>query len=428
MTAATVDYDSAINIVRGDNIEERMALAANPQTPPEFLYYLSDDPDVGVRRTVAENPSTPSKADINLSKDDDISVRCAVARKIVGDGLDTASRRDMWRMGFTILETLMHDSVVKVRRILSEAFRSDAKAPHTIVLGLARDTEESVAAPVLQDSPVLTDADMVSIIRQGAPDWAQQAIAGRASLSPAVADTLISHGQTSTVARLIDNPGSSLAPAALESLVDRSATSKELQSPLVERKGMSGGLLTKLAKFVAVPLLKTLCARSDLDQESVGAINTAISSRDDKPSVRAASAKTEAGSAPSGEPSQEGVENNNGGGDGPAARVRRLFDDGSLTDEAVAIALDRWDNEFVMEALGLRSGYSIDVIRRMVRVKSARTIVALSWKAGFSARFSMDLQRQLAHIPPTKLVNARDGIDYALSTSEMEKQLSLFDA
>lgn len=435
MTAAAVDYEHAINIVRGDNVEERMALAANPNTPPEFLYYLSDDPDVGVRRTVGENPSTPSKADVNLSKDDDISVRCAVARKIVGDGLDAASRRDMWRMGFTILETLLRDNVVKVRRILAEAFRSDVKAPHTIVLGLARDMDERVASPILRDSPVLTEADMVSIIREGAPDWAQQAIAGRETLPQTVADTLVSHGQTTAVATVISNPGSSLAPSALETLVDRSATATELQPPLVERKDMSGGLLTKLATFVAVPLLKKLCGRKDLDRESAVAINTAISSRADNPSVRAVATESQDGSPPSTDAGDPLVQGQNGKSaakqgtdDGPAARARRLFADGKLTDEAVAVALDRWDYDFVMEALALRAGYTIDLVRRMVRVKSARTIVALSWKAGFSARFSMDLQRQLAHIPPTKIVNAREGIDYALTTSEMESQLSLFDA
>ena len=417
MAAAAVDYESAINIVRGDNVEERMALASNSHTPPEFLYYLSEDPDVGVRRAVGENPSTPNKADVRLSKDDDISVRCAVARKIVGDGLDPEARRDMWRMGFTILETLMRDNVVKVRRILADAFKSDANAPHQTVLGLARDTDETVAAPILRESPVLTDDDMVSIIQDGAPDWAHHAIAGRESLSPVLADSLISHGGVKAVAEVIANPGSSLAPPVLDALVDRSATSTELQPPLVERKDVSGGLLIKLAKFVAVPLLKTLCGRKDLDRQSVSAINNAIEARDDKPADRAAPAKVEPGAA-DGDARPAAT---------PESRARQLFAEGSLTDEAVALALDRWENNFVMEALALRAGFATEKVRRMVRVKSARTIVALSWKAGFTARFAMDLQRQLANILPTKMINARDGIDYALSTSEMEDQLALFD-
>jgi hypothetical protein len=52
--------------------------------------------------------------------------------------------------------------------------------------------------------------------------------------------------------------------------------------------------------------------------------------------------------------------------------------------------------------------------------------MALSWKAGFNARFAMDLQRQLAGIPPRKVINARNGIDYPHSPEDMTTQLSLF--
>ena len=66
MTAAAGDFDRAINIVRGDNVEERVELASNPRTPPEIFYYLLEDPDIGVRRAVGENPSTINKADVRL--------------------------------------------------------------------------------------------------------------------------------------------------------------------------------------------------------------------------------------------------------------------------------------------------------------------------------------------------------------------------
>jgi uncharacterized protein (DUF2336 family) len=421
MTAAAIDYERAVAIVRGDNVEERMDLASNSHTPPEFLYYLSEDPDVGVRRAVGENSSTPSKADANLSKDDDVSVRCAVARKIVGEGLDPESRRDMWRMGFTILETLMQDSVVKVRRILSKALGSDPDAPREIVLGLAHDKEEEVAAPVLQESPMLTGDDLMAILNGGPPDWAEQSIAVRDNLSPALADFLIRNGHAGAVAKLIANPEASIPEADLEKLVDRSATVKELQPPLVERKDMSGGLLSKLARFVAQPLLKTLCGRKDLDQKSVSAINSAIESRDDKPGLRAIPKEVEdtATNSPTDEAIPEGKT--------PEARARQLFKEGSLTDDVVALALERWENNFVMEALALRAGYPTEKVRRMVRVKTARTMVSLSWKAGFTARFSMELQRHLACILSTKILNARDGVDYALSTADMENQLALFD-
>ena len=95
--------------------------------------------------------------------------------------------------------------------------------------------------------------------------------------------------------------------------------------------------------------------------------------------------------------------------------------EGSLTDDVVATALLGQGNEVVMAALALRAGYPVETIRRMVCVQSARTIVALSWNAGNLARFAMDLQRQVAGILPTKIVNGRDGVYHAHSTSEIQK-------
>lgn len=428
MGSPAIDYEGAMEIARGDDVEARLVLAADPRTPPEFLYFLAEDTDIGVRRAIGENPATPNKADVLLSRDADISVRCAVARKIVGEGLEPAKRQDLWRMGFTILETLMRDNVVKVRKILSQALKSDVQAPHPLVLALARDQEEDIAAPVLRESPVLSDDDMVTIIQDGAPGWAQRAIAGREALSPSVGDALIAHGEPAVVAATIANPGASLAPAVLDGLVDRARTDNELQPPLVERKDLGGGLLVKLAKFVAGPLLKKLCSRDDIDEATAAGMNQAIDSRGDQETQRAKAGPRKAAPEPGAtEPDAPAARPRPKRAETAESRARRLFEEGSLTDETVALALDNWDNGFVTEALALRSGLSGDLVQRMIKVQNARTMMALSWKAGFTARFAMDLQRQLATIPPHKIMNARDGVDYPMSTSEMEDQLALFD-
>ena len=104
----------------------------------------------------------------------------------------------------------------------------------------------------------------------------------------------------------------------------------ELQPPLVDRKNMSGGLLTKLAKFVALHFLKTLCGRKDLDQQSVSAINKAIESRDDKAGNRVAMAEFRGPSLDSETSTDATAE----------ARVRQLFAEGSLTDDVDTTALD----------------------------------------------------------------------------------------
>lgn len=429
MVTAALDYNRAIAILQGEDAAARATLAGDRRTPPEILFYLAEDPDIGVRRVVAENPSTPGKADALLSRDANISVRCAIARKIVGGGLDEKARRDMRRMGFTILETLMRDKVVRVRRILADAFRTDPKAPRRAVLGLARDRAKWVASPILRGSPVLTDADMVSIIEDGAPEWAQAAIARRDTVSPKVTEALVARGGTRAVAAMIANPRAQLAPPVLERLVDRAEQVPEWQKPLVSRPNMAGGLLVKLARFVAAPLLSVLCRRGDLDGETASSVNSVLEIRADEPGVRAVPARS-AATAAAGRKARAAprvtVEKPEWS-ESAADRARQLHETGALSDAAVALALDKRETGFVIEALALRAGLPADTVRRMVKVQSARTMVALSWKAGFGARFSMDLQRHLAAIPPTRMINAREGISYPMSETEMQEQLALFD-
>jgi len=274
-----IAYDDAIEVVRSGDGETRARLGADPGTPPEFLYYLAEDPDVAVRRAVAENPNTPNKADLLLAKDADMGVRCILARKLVGDGLDDDERAKLWRMGFTILETLMRDQFVQVRRILTNAFHADPAAPHDVVLGLARDAEQEIAAPVLADSPVLTEDDLVSIIEDGAPGWAQDAIAGREALPPAAADAVIEAGDGRAGATLLARKDVALSQQCLTRAVEQAEKTPEWQSPLVVRPDVKGSLLVRLARFVAAPLLSMLRARPDIDAETAKQVDDAICSR-----------------------------------------------------------------------------------------------------------------------------------------------------
>ena len=420
MATAARQYQELGSILQSDDDSARRSLAADTDTPPEVLYFLAENGEVEVRRLVAENPSTPNQADVILSRDADVSVRCALARKIVGDGLDEDAKRNMWRMGFTILETLLRDKVVSVRRILSEAFKSPADAPREIVIQLARDTEEEVAAPVLSGSPVLTEADLTALIEDGAPDWAKCAIAQREEVSEHLCDILISDDCPVAMKQLAENKTISLPEPVLEKIVHKAESVPEIQPALVERNDISDNLLVRLVRFVAAPLLSKLCECREIDSKVATRMNRAIETRKDQPGIRVTS-------APKGGQPAAGKVDAGGNTEAPRYRAKRLFDNEQLTDDSVAAALDNKDTEFVLAALALRAGIPMPTVERMVRVKSVKTIVALAWKAGFSARFAMDLQRDLAFIPPNKIMNARDGIDFPLRNDEMEYQLSIFE-
>src|SRR6266571_7220968 len=61
---------------------------------------------------------------------------------------------------------LLDDASPLVRRALAQALASSPEAPPTIILALASDQPE-VAAPVLEHSPLLLDADLVDMVGAG---------------------------------------------------------------------------------------------------------------------------------------------------------------------------------------------------------------------------------------------------------------------
>ena len=108
-----------------------------------------------------------------------------------------------------------------------------------------------------------------------------------------------------------------------------------------------------------------------------------------------------------------------------ADRAQELHAAGRLSDEMVSAALDRADREFVIMALALRGKCTIAKVQRIVASKSPRTMTALAWKAGFTARFAMELQKRLSRIRPPSILNARDGIDFAMTQGQMTEQLAM---
>ncbi len=419
MATAKVDIASFKETLKHGNTRARAELASSAATPPEILCFLTEDGEAEVRRAVADNPNTPATAQAALSRDPDISVRVALARTMVGDGLDESARQTLWRTGFTILETLMRDQVVRVRNALASGLASKKEAPHPVVLHLARDKAEKVATPILSNSPVLTDSDMIDYLRDGAPDWAQTAMAGRTEVSGDLGAGLTDVAGPIALATLAGNGGAFLTESVLEELAARAETESGLQEPLAGRNRLPGSILVRLARFVASPLLSRLCGRTDIDRETARRMNRAIETRIDMPDVRAVPGATAIDNPVS--PASPGNDN-----ESSVARASNLFREGKLTDDAIALALDSNRRDFVIAALALRAGMPEDRARRMADAGSARTMVALSWKAGLSARFALDLQRSLARIPHTKVINARNGLDYALTPAEMTEQLALF--
>ncbi|MGE0746038.1 MAG: DUF2336 domain-containing protein [Rhodospirillales bacterium] len=407
MSELALDYETAKEIARNGAEGARATLAADPATAPELLYFLSQDASAAVRRAVAGNPATPRQADSMLSRDSDHGVRVALARKAVGVGLSDGERKSLWRMTFTLLETLATDAVVQVRRSLSDALRSLADAPRAVVLKLARDPAPDVAVPILRSSPALTDSDLIELVQEAPTDWAQAAIADRPTVSAAVCDALVARGSVPAIATLLNNRNASISDTALERIVDQAQGVEAWHAPLAHRPSMPQRLLERIGLLAAMPRRGAAAAKAAVYAPGGEARRPA-----------AAGAADWAKGTPA-ERSARGWET-------PTERARRLFAAGQLTEELVAMTLENGRREFAVESLALKAGLGQDAVRRILDSRSPRSITALCWKAGFTMRFAMEVQRTLGGVAPSELLNARHGIDYPLTPEQMTSQLAMF--
>ncbi len=107
-------------------------------------------------------------------------------------------------------------------------------------------------------------------------------------------------------------------------------------------------------------------------------------------------------------------------------RARKAHAAGKLDEDMVAAALTQSDRGFVLAALSLRGNVPMEAVDKIIGGQSARGVTALCWRAKLSMRLCRQIQLRIANIPPTAVLNARDGTHYPMSDSEMVWQLEFF--
>jgi uncharacterized protein (DUF2336 family) len=402
-----LSYEESRELAESGSDRARADLAARADLRPELLYFLAEDPSTEVRRRIAANAGTPSQADLILARDADEAVRAELAAKVArltaeaGRGAQEKAQRFVEET----LELLARDQATRVRQILAEALKSVAGAPPQVIRSLARDTEDVVACPVLEFSPLLSDEDLLEIIASSGVSSRLCAISRRSHLGEAISDAIVQRDDRQAVSELLANKSAQIREETLDRLIDGSVRETAWQPALVERPALSPAAVKKLAGFVAESLLKKLQGRSDLDDRTARAVAEEVRKRIDQGGNEAPAAKA---------------------GANPAEQVAKLKKAGKLNSEAVGDAVLAGQRDFVRHALAAMAGVEVDYVDRVLQGHSAKGITAIAWKAGCSMRVALQLQINMGGIPPNKALNARDGSEYPLSPEEMEWQLDFF--
>jgi uncharacterized protein (DUF2336 family) len=189
-------------------------------------------------------------------------VRADVASK-VASGIEAADlSANELAVAQDILRILAQDVAVAVRCALSHNLRSATRLPHDVALRLAHDVED-VALPILQDSPILNEADLIAVIKAGSPRK-QVMIAGRPDVSDGVAEALIVEAVEPAVVALMENATARIGAGSLDKALDRFAGSAAVKEGMAMRASLPMVVTERLVAMVSDQLREYLVAHHDL--------------------------------------------------------------------------------------------------------------------------------------------------------------------
>ncbi len=169
-----------------------------------------------------------------------------------------------------IFRLLMKKAEMEVRKSLSDNLISSNELPHDIVLSLARDVDE-VALPILEFSEVLTDDDLVEIVKTSQQVSAQIAIANRNSVSESVSHALVETNNKEVVHHLMENDNAHIAEHSFSHALTSFSSSAEIVDSMITRGSIPNRIIAQMTEKVSEDIKKKLEAKY---QHSFSDINT----------------------------------------------------------------------------------------------------------------------------------------------------------
>jgi uncharacterized protein (DUF2336 family) len=381
-------------------------MASDITVSPDAIRMLASDHAVMVRAALAMNPAVPLPLVRHMVQDPDDRVRALLARRLASL-LPSLSAPELGQLQDQVVQSLHHlvaDEAVRVRIAIAEVVKDMPQAPHDLVLKLARDIAVPVAEPVIRLSPLLTDDDLLGLLATLPAAITATAVARRPDLSERVTSAIAACDDVPAIEALLLNRSSAISEAALDDLIARSAGHIGWQAPLVRRPRLPATAARALAEIICIELLAELAKRENLPAGLAMELSTRLKVR------LSHTVQTEASAKP---------------GPQDALRIAHALDnEGILTEDALISAVQRGEVALCTAMIAVAADVALEAVERACRLRSAKGLVSLVWRAGFTMRVAGPLQSLLAQLPPDASLRPIGADKFPLTTAEMGWQVS----
>ena len=192
----------------------------------------------------------------DLSEDDirtavrhpEVAVRAAATQRLclhIRRGLQ-ADERDF---ALKILHHIMTDTASMVRRALAVTLRNSPELPRSIARKLIADID-NIAVPVLAESPVLTDDDLLMVLGSKAAAKVR-AIAKRPNVTGQIVDEVVRLGDNIAIANIAANDGADLSEATASKILNLYHSNDLIKNAFINRHDLPPVIIEKLLTLVS---------------------------------------------------------------------------------------------------------------------------------------------------------------------------------
>lgn len=280
-----------------------------------------------------------------------------LARQFDSGALSSAERT----MAEQIFRIMVKDAEVRVREALALNLKENPSVPHDIAVTLAKDVDQ-VALPVLQFSEILSDDDLVQIVKSQDPGK-QKAIAARAHVSATVADAIVDTADKDAVVTLVSNQGADISEKSLERVIDKFGEDAAIQEPMVRRSVLPVTIVERLVHRVSENLKQHLLTHHEMPPSM--AADLILQTRE-RATINLSSSSSE---------------------DDVERLVDQLYNNGRLTPSIILRALCMGDLKFFEYAMARRAAIPVINARMLIHDSGAFGLDGLYGKTGMPKSF-----------------------------------------
>lgn len=276
-----------------------------------------------------------------------------------------------------IFRIMLRDAEIRVRKALADTLKDFPEIPHDVALSLAHDVED-VALPVIESAVVLTDSDLIEILR-GGESARQVSVARRRNLSADVSDAIVETDNLDAISTLARNETATIRESTYDRILQRHGDKPDIADSVALRQELPLPIAERLVSLVSESLREHLLTHQSMSPEM--ATDLVLESRE-----RATAQLLYPGA------SRTDV----------LALVDQLYASKRLTPTLIIRALCVGDMTFFEAALARRAHIPVANAHQLVRHRSHVALERLFQKA--------DMPESLLHI-------ARIGVSIAVETN-----------